>query len=377
MPEQPHRRRVLTGLAVGIGSLSGCVGQVQEYIPAGTEDPPADPPKDPNQNNTEDPDESEPTDEPDDRKLHHGETIPMYPYAETKTDPLNPQSDPDADNPVLTAADVDDVDAAYVYDPFLFVEDDEWHMFFTVRADGRGRIAYAKSDDEGVSWEYDRMVLNLRNHVSFPNVFKWDGSYYMTVQQSPRESPVSLYKANSFPHEWYRTVELFDPTDYDHGMTDRSLFRWDGRWWCIGGDNRGDTYLYYSDELDRSGWEPHEQNPVVSDRPAGARPGGRPIVRDSDVLMFFRSLVGGFGSEINAYRITELTPSTYEDSVHPASPLISGTNRLDSEGEPEWNADRMHQFDPWYLGEGDGWRIAVDGDDGTDNWSIGIYRVSE
>lgn len=379
MPQKHGRRRFVTGVGVaGLAGLGGCAGRLEKQISGVRGETP--PETSDEKNASEEPATEETASEEtsaEDRHFHQGETIPTYPYGQTGSEPLNPRADTEVENPVLTADDVDDVDAGYVYNPFLYVEDEEWHMFFTVSADGRGRIAHASSDDRGVTWEYDRLVLNLRNNVAFPNVFKWEGSYYMTVQRSPGDSPVSLYKANSFPSEWYEVTELFDPTDHDHEMTDRSLFHWDDQWWCIGGDNREDTYLYYSDELERSGWEPHDLNPVVESRPAAARPGGRPIVRENDVLMFFQSLVGGFGTEVNAYRISELTPSTYEDERHPASPLVRGTDRLTSEGEAEWNADRMHHYDPWYLGEGEGWRIAVDGDDGDDDWSIGIYHVNE
>lgn len=369
MTRKQQRRRFLAGLGVaGVSGLAGCLGQVQDLRSTDSPD------ESPTETDEPTADESEP-EEPE-QELHSGETIPTHPYYETASEPLNPDADPDADNPVLTADDIDDFDASYLADPSMFVEDDSWHMFFDATVEGRGRIAHATSDD-GVNWEYDGVVLNLRHHVSYPGVFKWQGEYYMTVQENPSTRPVSLYKANSFPYDWYRTQTLFDPAEYGHGLTDRSLFHWNDRWWCLGGYDRGDTYVYYSDELETGGWQPHDDNPVVEDRPRGSRPAGRPIVRDDDILVFFQSLVGGFGQEVNAYRITDLEPDRYQDERHPASPLVQGSDRLDAEDEPVWNADRMHQYDAWYMGEGEGWRIAVDGDDGNNDWSIGIYHVRE
>ncbi len=370
MSQQSRRRPVLASLgATVVAGLSGCVGSVGEQI--GTEDDSEEPTETPTEEPTETP-EPEP-----DESIHSGESIPTYPYTDTGTEPLNPRPDDAADNPVLTADDIDDYDASFVADPTLYIEDDEWHMFFEVSADGRGRIAHAVSDDAGESWEYDQVVLNLRHHVSGPYVFKWDGEYYMTTQANPRTRPVMLFKANVFPHDWYRAAELYDPDQYDHGVTDHALFRWDDTWWNIAGDERRHTYLYYSEELEASDWQPHEENPVVEDRPAASRPGGRPIVRDDDVLAFFQSQVGGFGMEVNAYRITELTPSAYADTEHPASPILTGTETLDQHDEPTWNSYRMHRYDPWYLGDGEGWRAVVDGDDGNDDWKIGVYHVRE
>lgn len=378
MSKRQNRRRFLAGMGLaGIAGLAGCTDQLNDRIGdgrIGSDD--VDPAGDDDFGDDYG-DDTEPDEPVDEGNIHSGETIPASPYVQTHSEPVNPIPDPEATNPVLTAADIPDLNASFVADPFLFVEEDEWYMFFEVVQDGRGRIAYATSDDDGVSWEYQQIIVNLRHHISFPQVFKADGNYYMTLQESPRSRPVSLYRANRFPTDWFRAAELYNPSEHDHGVTDQAIFEWNDRWWSIAGDERRHTYIYYSDELESSGWQPHLDNPVIRDRPAASRPGGRPIVRDDDILMFFQSQIGGYGMEITGSRITELTPTRFTDEIIPASPLITGTDQLDDNNEPAWNAHRMHHFDPWYLGEGKGWRIAVDGDDGTDSWKIGIYHVRE
>lgn len=379
MSQRQNRRRFLAGVGLaGIVGVAGCADQINN---ANNEIRNGDNQDDNGDGNRENGSDDSTSDDENGGEqtanIHHGDDIPRSPYIETYSEPVNAHPDPEASNPVITTRDITGVNASFVADPFLFVEEDEWYMFFEVVQDGRGRIAYATSDDEGVSWDYQEIIINLRHHISYPQVFKADGRYYMSIQESPRSRPVSLYRANRFPTDWYRAAELYDPDEQGHGVNDHAIFKWNDRWWDIAGDQRQHTYIYYNDELESSGWSPHSNNPVIEDRPAASRPGGRPIVRDDDILMFFQSQVGGYGMEINAVRITELTTNRYEDEIHPSSPIITGTDQLDDENEPTWNAHRMHHYDPWYLGEGRGWRVAVDGDDGDDNWQIGIYHVRE
>ncbi|GAH50708.1 unnamed protein product, partial [marine sediment metagenome] len=79
---------------------------------------------------------------------------------------------PDASNPVLTAADVTDVRASFVADPFMILSGGVWHMFFEVMDAQRrlGVIGLATSDDAR-RWTYQRVVLAEPFHLSYPHVF--------------------------------------------------------------------------------------------------------------------------------------------------------------------------------------------------------------
>ena len=304
--------------------------------------------------------------------------IPTYPYRETGVDPLAAEPDPAADNPTFTYADLPESKAQFAADPFMFVtEDDEWHMFFELMLE-KGVIAHATSPDRGATWEYDDIVLDRQWHLSFPYVFKWDGEIYMTTEEGHADAKARLYRAESFPTEWTEETVLFDPQEHGHGMTDNVLFRWNDRWWSVAGaPGNEDTYVYHSDSL-LGEWTPHENNPVVTGRKTAARPGGRPIVRDDHVLLFFQDCEAFYGEKVRAYRLTDLSTSTYQDTEVEASPVVDGTAPTPEEASRSWNSVRMHQFDAWYLGEGKGGRVAVDGDGtGPATWSIGIYHVPE
>lgn len=313
------------------------------------------------------------------RGLYDGPDAPTYPTDAPVDDPRHPEPAPGVIQPVLTSADVTDVPGAHcVADPFLFPDPDgSWHMFLEVYAhyrDPTAAIAHATSDD-GVDWTYDRVVLAAADHLSYPYVFRWRGEHYMVPDAWSKDpvspAPVTLYRARGFPYGWEPVGTLFDPPADVHDCT---LFRWDGRWWALCGDGR-DLYAYHAETLETEGWTPHDANPVVSGRPAGARPGGRPVVRDDRVVAFYQDGTDHYGGRVRAYEVTDLSPETYADREASWSPAMTP-----ADGRFGWISGFTHQFDPWYDGEG--WWCAVDGNPGfgwqvtgDHHWGIGIYRA--
>lgn len=295
--------------------------------------------------------------------------------------PVRPRPLPSSANPVLTVADVTDYgDAEFVADPFLFVSETEgWNLFFEVfNRDRRptGVVGHATSDDAGRSWTYNRVVLKDEVHLAFPYVFEYEGSFYMIPDRWNRErpAPVRLFRTDSLPDGWRPVSTVVAP---DRQLADCVVFRWDERWWALLGsdDGRYDLVAYYSDDLLADGWTPHEDNPVASGRPGGARPAGRPVVGEDGVLVFLQDCAAQYGEKVRAYEIERLAPGEYADRERPESPILGGTGRAFG-----WNSGRMHHFDPWEAG--DGWLCAVDGNVGfgrrafgPDHWAIGMYRA--
>lgn len=385
MVTDQDRRRFLAGLgASGLAGVAGCLGEVRDRADL-DQGSPTDADEGENENGNRDDGSDADSDTDQEQSLHSGAVIPTYPYAdgEDAFEPTESRPDPDADNPVLTADgyDVGDLEgeALFVADPFVFVEDGEWHMFLEVLdTDHGGVIAHAESQDRGLSWEYTGIALKEEWHLANPLVWKWEDDHYMTTHATPTTRPRILYKANNFPHEWYPVVEPFDQREYDHEVTDVAFFRWEDRWWALAGGENRNTYVYHSDELEASDWEPHPDNPVVEDRPFASRPSGRTIVLDDRIFVPFQQTEDLYGESIQGYWITELTTEAYEDDH--LGTVIQGTDRYTAEDEPAWNSLRMHHYDPWYLGDGEGWRVAVDGgpaDTEGPNWAIGIYHIPE
>lgn len=284
-------------------------------------------------------------------------------------------------NPVLTAADVTDYgNVDFVADPFMFVSGTgNWHMFFEVFNRNReptAAIGHAYSNDAGQSWQYTGIVLQTEHHLAFPYVFQANDAYYMIPEQWNRQSPASitLYRTDSLPNGWSPISVITTP---DQFLSDCVVYRWNDRWWALAGsDNeRYELFGYYSSELETNEWHSHVENPIISGRPAAARPGGRPIVSEEDLIVFFQDCVAQYGDSVRAFEVETLSPTAYRDQELSWSPILQSSNKCIG-----WNSGSMHHIDPWWTGNG--WRCAVDGNIGfgkqffsRDHWAIGIYET--
>jgi hypothetical protein len=265
--------------------------------------------------------------------------------------PIGIDFKPSSATPVLSGDDVTDYgEVDYVADPFMFVENGQWHMFFEIlNADKKpdAPIGHATSPN-GLDWTYDQVVLTKEHHTSFPLVWKYQGTYYMCPPTGQR---VELYAARSFPTSWKHIGNAIDVDYYPH---DPTFVRYQGRWWLFTEQDNRNVMVYHSTDLETNGWQPHKQNPVVTDRLSAGRQGGRPIVYNGRLFLYFQDSVENYGDRTRCYEVTDLSPSVYRDREVSTSPLLH-------EFGDGWASDGMHTFDPWWLGPGKGWRCAVDG----------------
>ncbi|MBI4687071.1 MAG: discoidin domain-containing protein [Nitrospirae bacterium] len=289
------------------------------------------------------------------------ELIPHW--AGVSVEPFNLQPAPYIANPVLTASSVTDVSARFVAGPFLFNENNQWYMFFGVLNNntGEGDIGVATSAD-GYHWQYKQIVLNESFHLSYPLVFKYNGQYFMIPETNAANS-IRLYEATNFPYNWQYKTTLVSGRPF----VDTSIFWFNNTWWMFATDSANtNLYLYYSDNL-LSGWVEHPKSPVVTGDSSKARPGGRPIVFDTDrIIRFAQKDNVIYGEQVRAFEVDVLTKTDYAEHEVPGSPILKG----DGSG---WNANGMHNADCWWTANKwicatDGWNISYNYD-----WSLGIY----
>lgn len=253
--------------------------------------------------------------------------------------------------PVLGARDVTDADAEFVADPFMVAAPDGgWHLFFEVmnRSTGLGEVAVASSPD-ATTWTYRQVVLAEPHHLSYPQVFAWDGEYWMVPETSAQRC-VMLYRAVDHPTRWERAGDLLSGLPFN----DATLFRHDGRWWMLtetAEQVRSDTLRLYSADDLRGTWAEHPASPVVAGDATIARPAG-PVVRyDGRLVRFAQDCATDYGKRVRAFEIVELTASAYHE--HPLGVVL----------EPPaagWNDLGMHQVDAHRTAAGD-WLACVDG----------------
>jgi hypothetical protein len=267
----------------------------------------------------------------------------------------------DVNNPVLSAAQVTDVPARFVADPFLLRRDATWFLFFEVlnEASQHGDIAVASSAD-GRDWRYAGVVLDEPFHLSYPYVFDWEGTDYL-IPESAQARAVRLYRADPFPTHWAFVQTLLN----DDAFSDPSIVRHDGRWWLFATthpETNATLNLYSADRLEGP-WQAHPMNPIVRDDPHHARPGGRIVALGDRLLRFAQDDAPHYGVQVWAFEITTLTPTAYAERPVGDRPVVRA-------GDGGWNSRGMHHVDAHQLGP-DEWIAAVDGSRRT--WALRFW----
>ena len=250
-------------------------------------------------------------------------------------------------NPVLTAKNIDDIDARFVADPFMINNNQSWFMFFEVYNERtqQGDIGLAKSED-GYSWKYQKIVIDAPYHLSYPFVFKDKNTFYMIPETSSIYS-VNLYKAIEFPQKWQ-----FVKTIIKGNYRDSTILFYDGYWWVFTSDRDDMLHIFYSKEL-LGKWYPHPQNPVVYRQKSKARSCGRIIMFKNKIYRFSQDCEKIYGHQVRSFEITELTQNSYREIEVRENPVLSP-------GKTGWNSGSMHHIDLHQLKSGS-WIACVDG----------------
>jgi hypothetical protein len=264
-------------------------------------------------------------------------------------DPFTMTASKQVINPVLTPADVTDVTASFVADPFLLRRGGLWYMFLEVGnlARGMGEIGMATSTD-GLDWSYDRIVLREEHHLSYPHVLQTEDGVFM-VPESHSAYAAKLYRAAEFPLVWEYECDLLRGP-----IRDATIFQSDGLWWVFFCDTHthDSLRLYMSLSL-RGPWEEHPSSPIVATDRTTARPAG-PVIRHGNRLFrFAQSAEPRYGSSVRAFEIHTLTPECYAEEPVGSEPLFRGSGK-------GWNSHGMHHAHFHVVEEGR-WIAAVDG----------------
>lgn len=260
-------------------------------------------------------------------------------------------SEPNLANPVLTADDVYDVVADFIADPFMINIDGRWSMFFEVlNAEvNRGEIGLATSKD-GLSWSYVGIVLREPWHLSYPYIFEDKGRYYM-LPEAAESGILTLYQAEDFPHQWKPIKTLLHQE-----VVDASPFYYQNHWWmlaCTSPKKCDELALFHSDSL-TGRWQKHPATPLVKANNRSARPAGRVIIHQGDIIRYAQDCGPCYGKQVRAFVIDKLSFTQVNQYQHSSSPILTP-------GYEQWNQSRMHHIDPHRL-SASSWLACVDGD---------------
>jgi hypothetical protein len=249
--------------------------------------------------------------------------------------------------PALTARHVTDRKAGAVADPFVIRRQDDFLMFFEIlnMETGLGEIAYASSDD-GLSWTYREQVMDAEVHLSYPQVFEWEGAYYM-IPETRQAGEIRLYRADAFPREWRLVKSLLQGR-----FADATLFQREGLFWLFAQRGLDELRLYFA-ESPMGPWSEHPASPLWAGNRRASRCGGRLFEMDGRLLRFAQDGWPSYGTCLRAFEIDRLDRTDFSEREVPESPVLSASK----EG---WNALAMHHLEV-ICHTGSDWLVAVDG----------------
>lgn len=223
----------------------------------------------------------------------------------------------------------------FVADPFVVEAAGKRYIFveefpYSTR---KGVISVFEVDETGAK----RLGVALEEpfHLSFPFVFAKDGRFYM-VPEGQGGGELVLYECEDFPLKWVRKKALLPKVCADTVIFENGSLSWmlttikgQGR-----AENSAELHAFFADDP-LGEWQPHRANPIVMDASKG-RNGG--LLSDDQGHIFRVAQRAGFrtyGDGFAIFRIDELTPDTYEESlvreVRPDFfPGLSGTHHMHS-----------------------------------------------
>jgi hypothetical protein len=193
------------------------------------------------------------------------------------------------------------------------LHDGRYYLFYEelVYSHGLGEICVMELDDRGAPHDR-RVVLSQPYHLSYPNVFRWRGEWYM-VPETFDKRRIEVYRATRFPDEWTLFGIALDGVD----AVDPTMTEVDGRWWLMfatiapGTEDASALHLYHATSP-LGPWTPHRWNPVKVDV-RGARPAGRVFRHGGRLYRPAQDGAPRYGEAIRVFEIVTLSEDAYEE----------------------------------------------------------------
>ncbi len=231
----------------------------------------------------------------------------------------------------------------YIADPFFIKESDTYYLFVELKGEENANIALLTSLD-GQDYEYKGIVLDEPFHLSYPQVFKHKGEYYMLPEASG-SNHVLLYKAENFPYEW----GISDTLIKNIGLKDPSLLLSEDLNLIVAVDDDLKQYMFTADSLNGSWTEAKNYKQRWGNE---TRPGGRFFKVDNNWYLPLQNRSLGYGTGISLYKL-----GTENDRLEFK---LAEKMYLGAQQEIEWFNRGMHHLD--IQKNGDDYYMVYDGD---------------
>jgi hypothetical protein len=198
-----------------------------------------------------------------------------------------------------------------VYDSgryFIFLEE-------FIYAKQKAHIAVLEINQNGKASRQKR-IIETPYHLSYPFVFKWQGTYYL-IPESSDNNTIEVYRCLDFPYRWeFHKVLMGNIT-----AVDSTLFEYNGMWWLFtnvrensGASKHDELFLYYADTPLSETWTAHPCNPIISDV-RKARPAGRIFIYNDTIYRPSQDCSIEYGHGLVLNKILEMTETRYREQT--------------------------------------------------------------
>ncbi|PWQ98981.1 glucosamine inositolphosphorylceramide transferase family protein [Leucothrix arctica] len=208
-------------------------------------------------------------------------------------------------------------------DPFVVSEDGRHFVFFEELPfyTERGHLSCMEVFQNG-TYSSPKIILKQPYHLSFPNVFKHESTYYM-IPETGDNGAIELYHSTEFPYQWERVHTLIDELN----AYDSTLLEHDERWWLFatvaaekGMSGNEELHIFHADSPISTEWQAHNANPVISDA-STARPAGQFFKVGDDWFRPSQDCAGSYGAGLNINKVIKLDTNEYiEQRVQTSRP---------------------------------------------------------
>jgi len=249
--------------------------------------------------------------------------------------------------PTLSILDITDCKAKGIADPFLVKDNGIYYLFFEIERigkDGRGVIGLAISKD-GVNFEYQKIILEEKYHLSYPKIYKIDNKYYM-IPESGENKTIDIYEAKEFPYKWEKTKTILKGEYF----ADPTLIKYNDLWYMFVSTNTHNELNIYCSDKFFGDYKPHKLNPIYQNNLAIARPAGMIFEYQNKLFRVAQDCSDGYGKKLNFLKINDLTQTIFkEEFIYSIIPM----NGI------RWNSTHIHHFS--FIQNGENYLITMDG----------------
>ncbi|MCP4398067.1 MAG: hypothetical protein GY801_12315 [bacterium] len=200
-------------------------------------------------------------------------------------------------------------------DPHILFKEATYYIYAEeyIYAEQKGRIVVIEMNQNG-EYREPIPVLEKDYHLSYPFVFRWDDDVYMIPETSANRT-IELYKCVEFPHKWQFQMNLMENVF----AVDSTLLYHEGKWWLFtnmveneGAPNNDELFLFFSEQLLTTSWNPHPANPIVSDV-TSSRPAGKLFTKNGKLYRPSQNCITRYGYGFNLHEVTRLSETAYKE----------------------------------------------------------------